>query len=356
MAADAVDPGRAAARALRTVSARAERARPAALDRWRRAVGHLDADHDTAHGAALAGAGRLTINFHPDRVTAAGRTVAAGLRSQGRYESQWTTGISGGSRSAVPGGERQRFERALFGRAYDGVDPAVVAMPVYGAFDLLHDPHGGSPRFGSCHLVLHPSVLDRTTLCVGDSHTGPGDVGTPTAPWSVLAALAEQAGRRSLLDRPLGVADLLGVLAGHRPARTPGRHLDGYVEAQVHGGVELARDVVAVVLDPCYAGTTVADDLAVAAERFGFALHWHEGSVLPVDDVPADVRGPSMPALARRVAGPDAVVTARHIGVAAARVPLPPPGPAGDAAGSDLQQLKYLWHVVFAHGRPAASV
>ena len=145
--------------------------------------------------ARLARAGRITLNFHPDRVTRRGDSVAAGLLADGRYRSQWVTGVSAGSRSAIAGGERQRFEREFFDGAYDQVDPSMHEHPVYGALDLLFDPHGGSPRFGSSYTILRPHVRERTTLCLGDSHVGPPDVGTFDAPWSILAGLAEQAAR-----------------------------------------------------------------------------------------------------------------------------------------------------------------
>jgi hypothetical protein len=293
------------------------------------------------------------LNFQPDRVTASNSTVSAGLLEDGRYRSQWVTGISNGSRSAVAGGDRHGFERALFDGAYDAVDPATYEFPVYGALDLLQDPHGGSPRFGSSYVVLASHVRRRTTLCVGDSHLGPRDVGTFDAPWSLLAGLAEQAAARSLLDRALGLDDFFRVLDGRIPSLTPSRCLDGYVEAQVHGGIDLARDVEAIVLDPSFAGTDTDRDITTAARRYGFAIGWHGGSALAVGDVPSDFRGPSMPGLARRVAGPDGVVDALSIGRAARRVPLDGPLPGGDPRESDLQQLKYLWHTLLAHGQDA---
>jgi hypothetical protein len=200
--------------------------------------------------------------------------------------------------------------------------------------------------------VLRPHVLDRTTLCVGDSHLGPSDVGTVGAPWCLLAGLAEQAAAGALLDRPSGVDDLLAVLDGGPVARPP-RSLDGYVEAQVHGGVDLATDVEAVVVDPSYAGTPVGDDLSLAAQRYGIDLRWTPGSELTIDDVPIDFRGPTMPALAARVARPDGVVDARAIGTAAPRA-VAERLPGGDPPDSLLQQLKYLWHTVFALGHDVA--
>src|SRR5687768_9265840 len=159
-------------------------------------------------------------------------------------------------------------------------DPATHEFPVYGALDLMRDPHGGSPRFGSSYLVLAPNVRARTTLCVGDSHLGPRDVGTLDAPWSLLAGLAEQAASGSLLDRGLGVEDLDRVLDGEIVPGTPSRCLDGYIEAQVHGGVDLATDVEAIVLDPSFGGTNTEQDITAAASRYGFEVRWHGGSNL----------------------------------------------------------------------------
>lgn len=301
-------------------------------------------------------AGRLTLNFHPDRISRDGRTVAAGLAEDGSYRSQWVTGISAGSRSALRGGERERFERELFAGAYDEVDPSSGEHPVYGSFDLLFDEHGGSPRFGSSYFVLTSNVRERATLCLGDSHMGPADVGTFDQPQSILAGLAEQASTGRLLNRDLGADVLVAALDGDYRLDGASRDLDGYIELQVHGGVSLADDVEGLVLDPSFRGTQVDCDLSTAAERFGFALTWHCGSEISIEDVPNDFRGPTMPPLARQVSDSDGLVHARAIGIAAAHVRHEDPGPFGDPPESALQQLKYLWHTVVAHGRDAAPV
>ena len=65
-----------------------------------------------AHVRALAGgagftvpdSARITVNFHPDRVLADGRTVAQRLAAEGRYRSQFETGISSGGLTAYAGG------------------------------------------------------------------------------------------------------------------------------------------------------------------------------------------------------------------------------------------------------------
>ena len=340
--------------AVDVVRKRAWRARDEALARWNRLIDVARFGDVEAWAPRLAAAGRVTLNFHPDRVARTAATVSAGLLDDGRYRSQWVTGISNGSRSAVAGGERQRFERSLFDGSYDAADPATHDFPVYGALDLLGDPHGGSPRFGSSYLVLASRVRARTTLCVGDSHLDPRDIGTFDNPWSLLAGLAEQAAANSLLDRGLGLEDLLRMLDGEIVSETPSRCLDGYVEAQVHGGVDLATDVEAIVLDPSFAGTDTEHDITTATRRYGFELRWHGGSNLAVDDVPSDFRGPTMPPLARRVAR-HSVVDAYSIGIASRRVRVDRPALEGDPPDSDLQQLKYLWHTVLAHGHDAVQ-
>lgn len=344
----------AAREAVAAVSSRAARQREAAEQRWHLALGQTPSSSFVEWTNKFVAAGRLTLNFHPDRIARQGHTVAAGLRMLGRYQSQWLTGLSAGSRSAIHGGQRHQWERLLFDGAYEDADPTVVDFPVYGSFDLLFDPHGGSPRFGSSFVVLRSHVLERTTFCVGDSHLGPKDVGTIDEPASVLAALSEQASRGELLNRRLGLDALLSACEGsYRPPR-PSRDLDGYVETQIHGGVSLENDVEEIVVDPSFRKTSVEEDLGAAGERYGFAVRWHGGSELPVEEVPDDFRGPTMPALARRVARADGIVDACAVGRAARAVVLGSPTPDGDPPESDLQQLKYLWHTVLALGLDSA--
>ena len=339
---------------VRATERRSDSDRPAARQRWTTAIGgRAGAVEDWI--ARFGGAGRLTLNFHPDRIARDGRTVVDGLFADGAYRSQWISGISAGSRSAMVGGERHRFERDLFDGAYDSVQPSSGEHPVYGSLDLLFDDHGGSPRFGSSYVVLASHVRQRTTLCLGDSHMRPRDVGTFARPWSVMAGLAEQASGRELLNRDLGTDGLLAALDGAFRLGRASRDLDGYIEAQVHGGVSLSDDVESVVLDPSFRGTDVERRLAAAGVKFGFELNWHCGSELAADDVPDNFRGPTMPSLARRVADFDGVVDARAIGVAAAQERFEEPTSSGDSPDSVLQQLKYLWHTVVAHGRDTVS-
>jgi len=340
------------AEAIGVIERRAIDDRADAQARWVASTG--DRGSLEAWADRLRSVGRLTLNFHPDRIGRDGRSVAAGLAVDGAYRSQWVTGTSAGSRSALPGGERHRFEREFFAGAYDDTAPSSGEHPVYGAFDLAVDEHGGSPRFGSSFVVLRSHVRERTTMCVGDSHTGPRDVGTFDEPWSILAGLGEQAAQCNLLNRGLDTQALLATLDGHHPSRSASRDLDGYVEIQVHGGVALADDVEAIVLDPSFRSSDIEHDIASAAARHGIEVAFHCGSELAVGHVPDDFRGPTMPALARVVAGADGIVHARAIGITAAREPYEEPTPLGDPPASTWQQFKYLWHTLLAHGHDAA--
>ncbi|QKW14556.1 DUF3626 domain-containing protein [Verrucosispora sp. NA02020] len=339
--------------------------RPAALARIGRALAGSGVRHDPERLVAAFGrGGRVTLNFHPDRLLADGRTVAEALATEGVYRSQFETGISNGGLSAYPGGDRDRWERRLFGGAYQrrGVRPG--DRPKYGGLNLLDHPDGACPRFGSCHLRLRPEVLTRTTFCVGDSHLGPRDVGTVDVVEPVLAALlATTADTGSTLGRPgTDVSTLVEELLRRRAhvdtvPRTAGRALDDYVEAQVHGPVTLAREVCELVVDPSFRGTATGVTLAVAAERYGFPLRWHAGFALPVDQVDAEFRGPVIPPLAARVhaefAGSGEPVHAALIGRAAASV-VTDPGRWADrgSTAETLQHLKQLWHVLVRFGTP----
>ncbi|WFE42845.1 DUF3626 domain-containing protein [Verrucosispora sp. WMMD1129] len=362
-----VDPTLTAAQraALRHVRKVALRDRPAALAVIGRALASVGVRHEPERLVAEIGRqGRITLNFHPDRLRADGRTVAEALTTEGVYRNQFETRISNGGLTAYPGGDRDRWEERLFGGAYQrpGVGPA--ERPKYGGLNLLDHPDGACPRFGSCHLRLRPEVLARTTFCFGDSHLGPRDVGTVDVVEPVLAALiAATTDTGVCLGRPgTDLVTLTGELLRRREAvaatpRAAGRALDDYVEAQVHGEVRLDRDVLELVVDPSFRGTDTAARLIAAAHRYGFPIRWHAGFALPVDRVDAEFRGPAIPPLAARVhaefGGAGEPLHAALIGRAAASVVTDPGGWADHGPTTDtLQQLKQLWHVLVRFGEP----
>ncbi|SCF12979.1 Protein of unknown function (DUF3626) [Micromonospora viridifaciens] len=359
----ALTPAQAAA--LRHVRHVALRDRPAALAAIAR---HL-AGSGTAYQAeeivaAVAAHGRLTLNFHPDRLLGDGRTVAEALDQDGVYRSQFETGISNGGLTAFPGGDRDRWEAALFGGAYQRPGVLPGERPKYGGLNLLDHPDGACPRFGSCHLRLRPEVLARATFTFGDTHTQPKDLGTLDVFEPVLAALLDATAGTGVC---LGVAGMdTGMLLRtllrrrQRESAAAGRALDDYIEAQIHGELSLARDVEALVVDPSFRGTDAGRILAGIARRHGFPLCWHGGFELPVDGVDAEFRGPAIPPLAARVHAefgrPGELVHAALIGRAAASLVREPERWA-DRGPIDvtLQHLKQLWHVLVRFGTPAAD-
>ena len=280
----------------------------------RRAIEHVAR---SSFGDVLDRSLRVTLNFHPDR-PADGATVLERLVRDGRYRSQFETGTSNGGLTAHPGGDRWRWEQRMFGHAYDDAPPH--ERPKYGALDHRRRPMGGAPRFGSAHLRLTGAVLDRSTFCFPDSVFEP--TAMATADRFGLFPLVERFDERPLTDET---------------EAAEGGLLDDYVEAHVHGPVELAADVEAVVLDPCFRGSSVEDQ----AEALGVAVEWHEGRRLTVAALAAHpaFRGPRTVEVGRRIAA-DGLLDASVIGRAAR------------TGEEDPQDLKRVWHCVARFGRP----
>lgn len=308
---------------------------------------------------ALSEVGRITVAFHPDRLDRRGLTTARGLHVDGGYLPQWLTGASSGSRSALPGGLRADWEAAQF--AVD-VDVPLAHRPVYGALDLLHHRHGGSPAFGSCYLVLHDHVRARCTLSVGDSHLGPAQVGTFRRPEAILSGLIEQASAGGLLGQDLDRDDLRAVLAGQRRG-APRRSLDFYVEAQVHGGVRL-EDIAAIVVDPSFSSSPIAAHLERAAEAADARLEWHPGTAIVPSElathptaiawVDDDDYLTRLAEALERLAAPSRLASAADIGQLTADTRPGPPTLTGDEPRSVLQRVKHLWRLTYLLGRDAA--
>ncbi|MER5791382.1 DUF3626 domain-containing protein [Streptomyces sp. NPDC001980] len=259
-------------------------------------------------GPPLAPGLRITLNFHPDRLSA-GLPILEALARDGAYHSQFVTGTSNGGLTAHPGGDRWRWESRIFGGAYDDAHPA--ERPVYGALDFRRQAVGAAPRFGSSHLRLTGPALHRATFCYPDSAAEPTDFGV--AAGTHLLALATADERDALND---------------------------YIEAQVHGGVRLDRDVEALVLDACYRNTPVAE----AARRLPFPVAWHPGYRLTVPDLRrhADYRGPEYAELGAAIAE-KGVVDPRIIGAAAR------------TGRYQIQDLKMVWHTLARFGAPEGA-
>jgi hypothetical protein len=74
---------------------------------------------------------RIAIHFHPDRLGRKAVSVVESLLTEGVYRNQYETGLSSGSPTAFPGGERDTWERVLFGGAYPrGLRPCFRAPQI----------------------------------------------------------------------------------------------------------------------------------------------------------------------------------------------------------------------------------
>ncbi len=316
----------------------------------------------------LAGVGRLatlTINFHPDRLVADGRSVLAALYEEGIYRSQFETKISNGGLTAHPGGDRDRWEERMLGGAYQVAGVTDAERPKYGGLNLMHYTDGACPRFGSCHLRLKQRLVSAATLTFGDSNGDPTDIGTIDAFEPLLAGLFERiaADGNALGRKGVTVADFASALAGDGHAffqPTQGRALDDYIEAQLHGELRLAHDVAAIVGDPSFRGTATGALLEATAEKYGLSLAWHDGFALTLPEIPDDFRGPEMVPLAGRIlknhASGSEYVDAATIGVAAVSVVVHPQEWIDWGSPKDtLQHIKYLWHTLVVFGKPKAQ-
>ncbi|MCH8489155.1 MAG: DUF3626 domain-containing protein [Oceanicaulis sp.] len=265
----------------------------------------VDGVRERSAGPALPPAMTVTINFHPDWMYD-GQCVLARIASQGVYRSQFETGTSNGGLTAYPGGDRWQWESRIFAGVYDDV-PAPL-RPKYGALNDLGSPYGGSPRFGSAHFRLRADMLERTTFCFPDSHMNPA---------------------------PFGVADRLDLIERMHDRESDLDPLDRYVEAHVHGPLEIRSAMDALVLDPVYRGT----DIEACARALGCPVEWHPGYRLPADRVEdcAAYRGSEVAALLPKLAE-NGQLTPRAIGRAQERGFATP------------VQLKRLWHCLARFG------
>ena len=271
----------------------------------RAALNHVAAGSE---GPAVAPDARVTLNFHPDRL-ARGLPLLEALAQDGVYHSQFVTGTSNGGLTAHPGGDRWRWESRIFGGAYD--DAAAHERPVYGALNFRRQVVGAAPRFGSSHFRLTGEPLARATFCSPDSAAEPVHFGV--AAGMSLIALAEADEQDPLND---------------------------YIEAQVHGGVDLARHAEALVLDASYRGTPVE----TAARLLPVPVEWHPGYRITVAALydHADYRGQEYADLGASLAE-DGLVDPRIIGDAAR------------TGRHELQHLKMVWHTLARFGAPEGA-
>lgn len=325
--------------------------------------------------ACIQSHARVVVHFHPDRHTSHGKPIAAALLEEGTYRNQFETGLSAGSLSAFHGGERDAWERTLFGEMYHQRSGTDGERPKYGALELVRFVDGPIPRFGSCYFVLKPSVSNHTsfTFMGSEDPNAAERLGTMAQVDRVLVALLEEieAGgttfpswppfRASTLGLPNptvgSVLEIVKELATPRPdpmTLPMGRVLDSQIEAQVHGRIDLREDVELLVADPAFAMTPTGQTLRDITSRYGFPLRWHCGFSLPCEDVPDDFRGPVMPRLAHAIADEGGMIDAAVLGAADTSLHRDEERWRDFGTPREVRQsLKQLWHVLVRYGSPA---
>jgi hypothetical protein len=312
--------------------------------------------------AKLKAHAKIALHFHPDRPDPTMKSVAEALLEQGIYKSQFESLLSNGSVSAFPGGERDLWEKKIFGGAYNLKGSTQSQRPKYGALNLMLHPDGPSPRFGSCYFLLSPKVSFRSTFTYLDSHQDPKEKGTYEEFDIILAALMMETflrdfaiGEKDLTPRKL-IDHLLVNLEkpfSDLSNQEPNRNLNHYIEAQIHGVISLAEDVEVLVADPSFKGTYIGRVLEELCSKYSIALYWHMGFSLLVDEVPVDFRGPSMPSLAKRIARGNEYIDVSMIGSAAIDLKRDPVSWSDRGSYMEvLQELKLLWHVLVRYGKP----
>ncbi|PQD95667.1 DUF3626 domain-containing protein [Pradoshia eiseniae] len=302
---------------------------------------------------------RISLHFHPDRLDSSLNSIAESLFMQGEYKSQFETLISSGSVSAVPGGERDLWEKRMFGGAYHIGGAAISERPKYGALNLMLPSDGPAPRFGSCYFLLYPAVSHRSSFTYLDSHLEIKEKGTYKEFDLILAALLEDSFSREFalgesdLQPPRLVNHLLTTLS--KPQKflieeKVHRNLDQYIEAQIHGSLSLKDDVEILVADSSFKGTDIGEIMEQLCSKFSIKLYWRRGFNLKVQDVPSDFRGAKMPVLAHRIAERK-YINARIIGSAMKEMYLHPDQWSDYGTMKEIvQDFKLLWHVLVRYG------
>ncbi|MGE6258292.1 DUF3626 domain-containing protein [Heyndrickxia sporothermodurans] len=309
--------------------------------------------------------GRINLNFHPDRVLSDGRTVIEGLLDEGRYLSQFATHVTNGSQTAYLGGDRDSWEQTLFGGAYQLPGVRGIDRPKYGSLNLMNYADGGSPRFGSCHFRLKPSMMKFCTFTFGDSYTNPNTIGTKAVFEPLLADLLTFSDNRHFvlgsynMKVPLLIKKLqmLEKDIHNKNLGTIGRSLDDYIEAQIHGNIDLSNDIEAIIADSSYKKTEIENLLKILCSKYSIELYWHSGFEMAVKDVPADFRGPLIPLFAERLVRmletQSDRLDAYTLGKAAATLHFSPEiWEDWGTPDQTFQHLKQLWHILVKFGSP----
>jgi hypothetical protein len=174
--------------------------------------------------------------------------------TNGVMKNQFVTKTSSGSNSAYKGGGRDRWEKTIFGEAYQK-DPRYIAMrgtdfandlgmerPIYGYVDPGTSRDGAS-GYGHVKLILKPEVQGRVTFTLGNSSGAYGNSrDTGFFGKDCMAFLKDIAANQR-------TSTLEDYVAGRIKATDLQITSHGYTELQFHGGIDFRRDVREIVVE-----------------------------------------------------------------------------------------------------------
>jgi hypothetical protein len=292
----------------------------------------------------------INIHFHPDRIANNNSTIIDGLIESGEYKNQYQTKISSGSLTAEIGGERDSWENKLFNNIYG---TTINERPKYGSLSLTSTSDGASPRFGSCFLVANPEIKRRSTFTYGDSYHLPNEIGTADHLVLIYAKLYEDIFVRntafgfqynSLSDFIKNTTDLLNL--GELTAKNT-HNLDFYIEAQIHGRIDLKNDITTLVADYSFKETEYEISFNTMCDKYDISLAWNLGYELHLNEVPGDFRGIETRLFAEKIAE-NGIINAYIIGKALTNEKL-----KAEYEKLEIFQLaKYVWHCLVKFGHP----
>lgn len=304
-------------------------------------------EHEALNNKVLKSA-CINLHFHPDRYLSADKQIIDGLIETGQYKNQFQTKISSGSLTAKSGGDREVWENKLFDNFYAG---NAQDRPKYGSLNLTYTSDGASPRFGSCYFVTNPEIKNRCTFTYGDSYLLPKERGVAKNLTQIYARLYQDVFTRntalgsqyeSLRDFFKRTTSLLDL---NRLIQKRSHNLDFYIEAQVHGYIDLRKDISALVADESFKGTKLENRLRILCEKFDISLIWNPGYQLKDNAFPDDFRGIETKIFAKKIAD-NGLINAYIIGKAL----------SDDEIKSQYNSLhlfqlaKYIWHCLVKFG------
>ncbi|CAJ1343449.1 unnamed protein product [Effrenium voratum] len=192
------------------------------------------------------------------------KTIAEFLRKDTHYRNQFETASSGG---LLDTSVRDKWERSLFGAAYEGAEP--FHRPKYGVLNVWNDPQGiyGCEQYGDSYLVLKDLRL-RCTLAPQDSG------GLPAQRLAVLDYCAH-----SLMEYTDAELQEMVGLARHGREKIGDSQVvcqawGKYKEVQIHGEIDLSKHVERLVVPERHSDHAAEyDDLAKAK---GWQITWAE--------------------------------------------------------------------------------